>query len=297
MDRKIKAWVEAARPRTLPVSVAGVAGGCACACTYSGPDALLLPMILCLLFALLAQIASNFANEYFDYRDGIDSPGRVGPRRGVTEGDISPRAMAAATLITLAAACCVGFPLVYWGGWWMVPVGAAVAIGVGAYSAGPWPLSRHGLGEVAVVVFFGIVPVNLTFYLSTGVLCWWPAAAVSVGIGLIGANVLIVNNYRDYDDDRAVGKHTLAVIFGRRSMEWLYLFNGIAGVALSVPLWWRIGSFLLPVAAGFAVMEVLMWREMCRTSGSSLNKFLGKTARMLVIYSAVLATISASLAL
>ncbi len=259
-------WTEAARPRTLPVSVAGVAGGCAAAWAC-GEQWRLWPMLLCMIFALLAQIASNFANEYFDYKDGIDSPGRVGPRRGVTEGDITPRAMAMAAGITLALACCVGLPLIIWGGWPMIAVGVCVAVGVLAYSAGPWPLSRHGLGEVAVVLFFGVVPVNLTFYLATGVTFWWPAFMVSVGIGLMGANVLIVNNYRDYDDDRAVGKRTLAVILGRNVMPWLYLINGIAGVAFTLPLWLAVGTFALPMACGFAVVEVLMWRRLLSVSG------------------------------
>ncbi len=291
MNNVVKMWTEAARPRTLPVSVAGVAGGCAAAWAC-GEQWRLWPMLLCMIFALLAQIASNFANEYFDYKDGIDSPGRVGPRRGVTEGDITPRAMAMAAGITLALACCVGLPLIIWGGWPMIAVGVCVAVGVLAYSAGPWPLSRHGLGEVAVVLFFGVVPVNLTFYLATGVTFWWPAFMVSVGIGLMGANVLIVNNYRDYDDDRAVGKRTLAVILGRNVMPWLYLINGIAGVAFTLPLWLAVGTFALPMACGFAVVEVLMWRRLLSVSGGALNPFLGLTARALVLFAAVMAIIS-----
>ena len=206
----IKAWIEAMRLRTLPVSLAGV--------IYAGALGLLTwrfafaPWLLALLFALLAQIASNFANEYFDYRDGLDRPGREGPRRGVTEGDISPRAMLAATLLVLGAACVLGVVLVaLYGSWWMYLAGVAIALGVLAYSTGPYPLSRHGLGEVAVVLFFGVVPVCLTYMLMAHSCPWWVTAA-SVGIGLMGANVLIVNNYRDADDDRAVGKRTLAVV-------------------------------------------------------------------------------------
>ena len=154
------------RLRTLPVSVAGVIAAWGLASLYGASR--LLPALLCLAFAVLAQIASNFANEYYDYRDGLDRPGREGPRRGVTEGDITPRAMLVATFATLGVACCIGLSLIAFGGWWLLIVGAVTALGALAYSAGPYPLSRHALGEVAVVVFFGIVPVNLTFYLQTG---------------------------------------------------------------------------------------------------------------------------------
>ena len=207
---RISPWIEAMRLRTLPVSVAGVLAGAAMAVAYGKFS--LCVAIACFVFAVLAQIASNFANEYYDFVGGLDRRGREGPRRGVTEGDITPRAMIIATLVTLAVACCVGLYIAFVGGWWLIAVGIAVAIGVFAYSAGPYPLSHHALGEVAVLVFFGIVPVYFTFYVMADQM-EWPVFAVSIAIGLMGANVLIVNNYRDYDDDKSVGKRTLAVAF------------------------------------------------------------------------------------
>ena len=211
MSSAVKSWVEAMRLRTLPVSVAGVLPAIALALMDGSYKAL--PAMLCLAVAVLAQIASNFANEYYDYRDGLDRPGREGPRRGVTEGDITPRAMLAATYFTLGVACAIGCSLIWWGGWWMLPAGIAIALGVVAYSAGPYPLSRHGLGEVAVIVFFGIAPVNLTYYIMAGHF-GHEVLMASIAIGLMGADVLIVNNYRDAEADKAVGKHTLAVILG-----------------------------------------------------------------------------------
>lgn len=115
MSKKIKTWVEAVRVRTLPVSIAGVLSGAACAVTTGQYQ--ILPIILCLLFAILAQTASNFANEYYDFRAGFDKAGREGPRRGVTEGDITPSSMRTATFVTLGLACGVGCSLIYWGGW------------------------------------------------------------------------------------------------------------------------------------------------------------------------------------
>ena len=172
------------RLRTLPVSVAGVVTAVALAVlnhTFRWPQ----PAI-CLLFAILAQIASNFANEYFDYRDGLDRKGRIGPRRGVTEGDITPRAMRNAALGTLALAALVGCSLIHWGGWWLIAAGAAIILGALAYSAGPYPLSRHGWGEIAVVAFFGIAPVTLTYRLQAGD-CPPEVWLTAVSIGLMGA--------------------------------------------------------------------------------------------------------------
>ena len=232
--KSLKYWIEAMRLRTLPVSVAGVVAACGYALldgTFRAASA-----AICLAFAVLAQIASNFANEYYDYTAGLDRAGREGPRRGVTEGDITPQAMLRATYAALGAACLTGLSLVAWGGWWLIIAGVFIALGALAYSAGPYPLSRHGWGEVAVVVFFGVVPVCLSYYVQAGA-CGMPVAMGSVAVGLMGANVLIVNNYRDCADDCAVGKRTLAVRCGCRAVRALYLVNGIAAVGLTVGVW------------------------------------------------------------
>ena len=196
MQKKLKSWIEATRLRTLPVSTAGVviASGCA----YSDGSFKWQPALLCFLFAVLAQVASNFANEYFDYVNGSDKKGREGFRRGVTEGDITPRAMLCATFGTLAAACAVGCCLIPFGGWQLIPIGVVIAVFALAYSAGPYPLSRVGLGDVAVFVFFGFVPVCLTYYVQTGEITGNVAAA-SAAVGLMGCNVLIVKNYRNME--------------------------------------------------------------------------------------------------
>ena len=133
--KKIRCWVEAMRLRTLPVSVAGVVAACGYAVAAGCFSAA--PAVLCAVFAVLAQIASNFANEYYDYTAGLDRAGREGPRRGVTEGDITPRAMLRATYATLGLACMTGLSLVAWGGWWLVIAGVFIAIGALAYSTEP----------------------------------------------------------------------------------------------------------------------------------------------------------------
>ncbi len=266
------------RLRTLPVSVAGVFA----AVGYSILAGCFkwLPALLCLLFAVLAQIASNFANEYYDYRDGLDKAGREGPRRGVTEGDISPGAMKKATFTVLGTACLIGLSLILWGGWWLLAAGIAIAIGVIAYSAGPYPLSRHGLGEVAVLFFFGIIPVNLTYYIMSGTFTA-DVLLGSLSIGLMGADVLLVNNYRDIDDDAAVGKRTLAVIFGRRVASALYLINGIVACALV----WPVLRHAVAIPVVFLFLHLCIWNFMRTHRGAALNPVLGMTAMLMLAYS------------
>lgn len=285
MGKKTKAWIEAMRLRTLPVSVAGVVAGGGCAAYFNSFRPV--PFLICMLFAVMAQIVSNFANEYFDFRNGLDHKGREGFRRGVTEGDISPNAMLRATICLLLAACAVGCTLIIWGGWWLIAVGLAIAVFALAYSAGPWPLSHHGLGDIAVVIFFGIVPVMLTTYVQTGSWDMWKLALpISVAIGLMGSNVLIVNNYRDADDDRAVGKRTTVVILGRKTMGTVYFANGIIAVVLvvfvtiaNVPLIWQAGALL------YANLHYMLWVKLTHLKGAQLNPVLGQTAMLLFGFS------------
>ena len=273
-------WIEAMRLRTLPVSVAGVAAGTGCAIFRHGYS--VLPMLICLLFAVVAQIASNFANEYYDFKNGLDKKGREGFRRGVTEGDISPRAMKRATFLLLILDSLLGCSLIFYGGWWLTAVGVAVALFALAYSTGPYPLSHHGLGDVAVVIFFGFVPVIFTEYVQTG---FWHLdyvnLSVSLAIGLMAANVLIVNNYRDRDDDAAVGKRTTVVIFGRRAMAMVYLLNGLIATLLlaiattNAPIWTTAGWF------GCVFCDFVLWQEMRDHHGAALNKILKYTSLLL----------------
>ncbi|PWL61764.1 MAG: 1,4-dihydroxy-2-naphthoate octaprenyltransferase [Bacteroidales bacterium] len=276
----IKPWIEAMRLRTLPVSIAGVIT----AVGFALHDRVFqwLPALLCLLFAVLAQIASNFANEYYDYRDGLDRAGREGPRRGVTEGDITPGAMKRATYAVLALACVIGLSLIYWGGWWLLPAGIVIALGAIAYSAGPYPLSRHGLGEVAVMFFFGIIPVNLTYYIQADAFTM-PVLLGSVAIGLMGANVLLVNNYRDADDDASVGKNTLAVLLGRRTALALYLLNGILAGVLMIRLVAPVITIL------YILAHCCLWNFMRTHRGAALNPILGMTAMLMFVYSVAFA--------
>jgi len=244
--------------------------------------------ILCLLFALLAQVASNFANEYFDYVGGLDRKGREGFRRGVSEGDISPRAMLVATLATLGVSCLCGLGMLLISAqWWLLVPGVLIAIFAMAYSAGPWPLSHHGMGDVAVIIFFGIVPVMLTSYLCAG--ATWVALPIAlptgIGVGLLAANVLIVNNYRDMEDDMAGGKRTTVVIFGRKVMSTIYLVGGIVAVLVMWPVWKGtiVYSWFVPIL--YLAIHRAIWIQLCRRRGAALNPLLGLTAMNLLMFS------------
>ncbi len=278
---KLSCWIEAMRLRTLPVSVAGVVVAAAYGVINRTFNAA--PVFVCLAFAVLAQIASNFANEYYDYEGGLDKPGRVGPRSGVTEGDITPRAMRNATFFTLLLACAVGCTLIYWGGLWLIAAGVLIALGVFAYSSGPYPLSHHGMGELAVIFFFGIIPINLTYYLQA--LTFNSEVLIaSIGVGLLGANVLIVNNYRDLEADQEVGKHTLAVLLGRRRMASFYTINGWLAVALMLPAWTEFGSTAMLVPIGYLLLHSLLAHKISHSRGASLNPMLGMTAVLMLVY-------------
>lgn len=275
------AWIEGMRLRTLPVSAAGVLAAVGCVAA-SGAAVEWGWAAVCLIFALLAQIASNFANEYFDYRDGVDTvASRRGPQRGVANGLISPRAMLRATLITLALACGVGLLTIVRGGWWLIPCGAVIALGALAYSAGPYPLSRHCMGEVAVVLFYGLVPVTLTCYVLT---LHVTAASVILGlaVGFWGAMVILLNNYRDIEADRAAGKHTLSTRMGRQGSALLFCALGqFAGLGL-----WFAGGMgwgflpLIPMALGFIAGHALYRGGLV---GQQCTRLLALTSALLLL--------------
>lgn len=287
ISKTTKAWIEATRIRTLPVSTAGVLSAWALAIHFA--EIRWLPAIICLLFAILCQIASNFANEYYDFRDGLDKKGRSGPRRGVTEGDLSASAMKTATYSVLFIASLLGFWLIYWGGMWLILVGIFIVLGALAYSTGPYPLSRNGLGETAVMVFFGLIPVNMTYYLATG--SWeWRVLFYSLAIGAMGSNVLMVNNFRDADDDRAVGKRTLANILGRTRAREIYLWNGLtAFIFACIGAWGYNILAIAPVI--YILVHLSLWSKLNLYPGenpSVLNPLLGKTAALMLLFAGLL---------
>ncbi|MCC8198595.1 MAG: 1,4-dihydroxy-2-naphthoate polyprenyltransferase [Tannerellaceae bacterium] len=281
----IQAWVEAARPKTLSASLSPVLLGCALA--YRDGVFQVIPAVLCLLVALLAQIASNFANDYFDFKKGADMAERLGPERAVASGWIAPKVMLTATFITLGFTCLFGLMLLFYGGWELLWVGIAIAIGVLAYSAGPFPLAYNGLGDICVVLFYGIIPVCFTYYVQAGSFSLL-AGLLSVALGLLSTNILVINNYRDYEQDKMAGKRTTIVLFGKTFGRWFYLLNGIFAFTLVFPFLWVASSWQIALFALFFVLFISTWKEMDRYTGKELNKTLGRTVRNVLIFTVLL---------
>lgn len=262
----ISAWVRAARPKTLPAAVVPVAIGGSLAGASGFFDAA--PWTICLVFALLVQIGTNFANDYYDFIKGADDARRIGPSRAVASGWIAPQAMRRATWITFACAFCFGCLLIPYGGWVLLLVGTlSILCGV-AYTGGPYPLGYNGWGDVFVFLFFGWVATGFTYYVQAGTfVVHLPGAGGGVwtllaGIipGALATNLLVVNNVRDEPLDREAGKHTLAVRHGRSAGHAQFtllnllvllvalefaLLAGTTGtllVFLALPLMWRTRS-------------------------------------------------------
>ena len=280
-----RAWLLAARPKTLTGAAVPVMIALALAWADMGrlrP----VPAVLCLLFALLMQVDANLINDYFDYLKGTDDEQRLGPRRACAQGWVTLPAMRWAIAAVTAAACLTGLPLILYGGWWMVAVGVACVVFCFLYTT---HLSYLGLGDVLVLLFFGFVPVCATYYLQTDAVGWVTAAA-ALACGLVIDTLLVVNNYRDRDNDRRTGKVTLVVRIGQRATEWLYWGLGASACLLGVVFLVRgyVWATLLPL--GYLVLHTLTWRRMKAIAhGRLLNEVLGANARNMLVYGLLVA--------
>lgn len=277
-----KAWLLAARPKTLAAAAVPVMIGLALAFADVGTAGFkTVPAVLCIAFAFVMQIDANFVNDYFDFVRGNDDDSRLGPRRACAQGWIEPRQMLRAFIITTAAACAVGLPLIVYGGWWLVAVGALCVVFCFLYTTS---LASRGLGDALVLVFFGLVPVCMVYYLQAGTVTL-EALLASLACGLVIDTLLLVNNYRDIDADARAGKRTLVVRLGVRRSRQAYLLAGVAAVAvgLTFALFGHAWSALLPVA--YLVLHYGAYRRMVIINkGKALNMVLGLTARNMFVY-------------
>ena len=286
-DKKslVGVWVEASRPKTLTASASPVLLGCALA-YYDGMFDIV-PAVVCFLVAIFAQIASNFANDYFDFKKGADREDRLGPERAVAQGWIAPKAMLVGTFVTLGVACLSGLLLICFADWRLIWVGIAIAVCVLAYSAGPYPLAYNGLGDICVLLFYGVIPVCFTYYIQTlsfSLLSF----LLSVALGLLSVNILVVNNYRDYEQDKAACKRTTIVLFGRRFGRVFYIFNECMAFVLVLPLVLEAPRWILFLFGLLFVLCFYTTRELITLEGRALNRTLGHTARNVFLFTAVL---------
>ncbi len=284
--RRWRVWAEAARPRTLPAAIIPVMAGTALAWAHRQAD--FLAADICLAFALLVQIGTNLANDYYDFVKGADTPQRVGPRRTVAAGLISPAKMRAAMLAVFSAAFLIGLLLVRQRGWELLPVGVASIVCGLAYTGGPWPLGYHGLGDLFVFLFFGLVAVCTTFYVQAG---WVAPETLTVGaaVGLLAANILVANNYRDADTDARAGKRTLVVRFGRRFAVWQYALSALVALLASPALIWAGYRWpvLLPLVLTPWAGKLTRGLAVSQTPQEQIA-LLGATAKFLAVYGLLL---------
>jgi len=277
-----KAWILASRPATLTAALVPVLVGTAVAQASGGlrPG----PALAALFGAFMIQIATNFANDVFDHEKGADTHERLGPTRAVQAGLLSPAQVRAGMIITIALAVLAGLYLTAVAGWPIVAIGIASVLSGIAYTGGPYPLGYHGLGDIFVFVFFGLVAVCGTAFVQLGVV---PLLAVlaSIPVGAIATCVLVVNNVRDRNTDVTAGKRTLAVRFGRRFGVIEYAALLVIAYLVPLAIFFGFGSapwVLLPLLS--APLGLRLTRTLATTEGRPLNACLANTAKLLLVY-------------
>jgi 1,4-dihydroxy-2-naphthoate octaprenyltransferase len=283
----VQAWLLAIRPKTLPAAVAPVLVGSAMAIHDGKFD--LLPALAAMAGSLLLQIGVNLANDYFDHVKGVDSPERRGPVRVTQSGLISPQNVRLGMMVVFGLSALVGVYLIIVGGWPILAIGVASIFSALAYSGGPFPLASHALGDLFVFIFFGLTAVCGTYFVQAHTL---PISVIIAAVppGLLITAILVVNNTRDIDTDRKAGKRTLAVVLGEKGSRAEYIT--LIALTYLIPLaMWVSGLWgpwaLLSLVTG--PMAVLLVRDLNRASdGPSWNRLLAGTARLALIFSALL---------
>lgn len=268
----MKVWLLAARPKTLSAAVVPVLIGTALA--SHEPTGITWWVFFCALAgAMLIQIATNFINDALDFKKGTDTHERIGPLRVTQAGLVSAEGVMRAAWICLMLAAVCGIPLIYRGGWPLLVIGLASIAAAYAYTGGPYPLAYHGLGEIFVMIFFGLVAVGGTFYAHTLQLTG-SALLGGVAAGALATVLLVVNNLRDMENDRRSNKRTLAARFGERfshveiALFAVAPFIAVAAMAARRQQWSLLVTFLaLPLAAVVVAKSL-------RSRGAALNRCL-----------------------
>lgn len=285
----IKTWLTAARPKTLPASISPILLGSALAWTDDSMRGVIL--ILAIICAVALQVAVNFANDWSDARSGVDSGVRLGPQRVMHTGMASDRQMVIALILVSLVAAGSGLALVWLSHWSLLVFGVLSLLGVFAYSGGPFPLASHGLGEVTVFLFFGLLAVVGTYFAHTLNLSMTSFTYAAVA-GLISAAIMLVNNLRDIPTDEPAGKRTLAVRLGESATRQLYKWLLVSALILHLVVSFTLGFWgLLPAVLIAPVIRNLI-QSGHHLKGRELNGLLARTARLELIY-----CVSASVAL
>jgi len=278
----------AARPKTLPAAIIPVLTGSALAYHDNLFD--LIPAVIALICAMLIQVGTNFANDYYDFKKGTDNEHRIGFQRATASGRIAARSMLKATYITMTLAFLIGLWLVFHAGWIILLIGVLSLIFGVAYTGGPYPLGYNGLGDLFVFIFFGIIAVMTTYYVQA--LAWSESSVwAAIAIGALATNILVVNNLRDSDTDKLTGKRTLGVLLGDTALKIEYSL--MCALALAIPPhYFFVENFsywvLLPTIS-IPLMFRLNQQIWFVTDKRTLNNTLVQTAALMTIYGLLLA--------
>lgn len=291
MLKNIKKWFDIIRARTLPVSMASVI--MAVALAFEKGENNWLPAILCLLFAMLAQATSNVANDYADYKTGCDNENSLGPDRKLVSGEVSIKTITKAIIILASVCFIIGFSLIYWGGWILLPFGFLIIAAVFFYSMGPFPLSYKALGDVAVLLFYGIIPVTFTYYILTKEISWEIITA-GIAMGLIVDELLIVNNVRDEKEDALHNKITTVGLFGSNFMKKVFLFNPLIACGLGFYFMKNICDYKVWAIAiiPIVIYSINLYIKLEKYEGKQLNQLLGKASFEAIIFALTIVVVT-----
>lgn len=279
----LSSWILAARPKTLPAAIVPVLVGSALAFNDGLFD--IWPAFVAMFCAVIIQIGTNFANDYYDFKKGTDAEHRIGFQRATSSGLILEQAMFKATYLTMGFAFMCGLFLVWHAGWIVLLIGVLSLIFGVLYTGGPYPLGYNGLGDVFVFVFFGIVAVATTYYVQA--LSWSEVSIwASLSVGALATNILVINNLRDVETDVLTGKRTLGVLFGEKALKIEYLLMVLIAFVIPVVLVLEY-NFSITVLLPFLSMPlfILLLKETFYfTDRKNLNNTLVKTALGMTIY-------------
>jgi 1,4-dihydroxy-2-naphthoate polyprenyltransferase len=288
----LRPWLMASRPRTLPASLSPVIVGTALALRGAitrGDPFNPLAALAALAAAVLIQVGANFANDLFDFHRGADPVTRTGPTRVTSAGLLTPAQVQTGTWLVFAGAALIGLYLVYLGGWPILLAGIASILAAAAYTAGPFPLGYNGLGDLFVFIFFGLVGVLGTYWVQVQRLPF-EAVLAAVPVGALVTAILVVNNVRDVETDRAVGKRTLAVLLGRNAARAEYALLLALAYAVPLLLWlgWQFPAWVLLPALSLP-LAVRLARSVATQTGPVLNRTLAGTAQLGAIFALLFA--------
>lgn len=274
----LRAWILAARPKTLAGAAVPVMIGCALA--IMDGKFMWIPAIVCFLFAFMMQIAANFINDLYDFLKGTDREDRLGPERACSQGWISPGAMKKGIIITVISACATGSILLFYAGWELIIVGMLCVIFAFLYTT---YLSYNGWGDILVLIFFGFVPVGCTYYVQTHT--WTTDVTIaSLICGIVINTLLVVNNYRDREADTTSGKKTIIVRFGEPFGRYLYLFLGFFAAWLCFYFIFANHLYAAILPQIYLIPHIRTWQKMVKIhSGKALNSVLGETSRNMLL--------------